>query len=90
MTIKGHFLLMKIVPLIHPCILNSQKVLTQREVLLELDLSCFYSQVDWSVKLKIQSYEKKNLNFRLTIQWTNVTVAEPFEHPNGGAFTFQV
>jgi hypothetical protein len=26
----------------------------------------------------------------LTIQWTNVTVAEPFEHPLGGNFTFQV
>ena len=26
----------------------------------------------------------------ITIQWTNVTVAEPFEHPLGGKFTFQV
>ena len=26
----------------------------------------------------------------LTIQWTNVTVAQQFEHPNGGEFTFQV
>lgn len=27
---------------------------------------------------------------KLTIQWTNVTVAEPYEHPSGGNFTIQV
>jgi len=27
---------------------------------------------------------------RLTVQWTNVSVAEPFRHPSGGVFTFQV
>ena len=26
----------------------------------------------------------------LTIQWTNITVSEPVEHPSGGRFTFQV
>ncbi len=26
----------------------------------------------------------------LTIEWRNVTVAEPYEHPLGGKFTFQV
>ena len=27
---------------------------------------------------------------QLTIQWTNVTVAKPYAHPQGGNFTFQV
>ncbi len=27
---------------------------------------------------------------RLTVQWTNVSVAEPYQHPMGGQFTFQV
>lgn len=27
---------------------------------------------------------------RLTVQWTNVSVAEPYQHPMGGEFTFQV
>ena len=27
---------------------------------------------------------------RLTVQWTNVSVAEPYRHPAGGQFTFQV
>ena len=26
---------------------------------------------------------------RLTIEWRNVRVAKPYEHPNGGNFTFQ-
>ena len=35
-------------------------------------------------------HQTRALISRLTIQWSNVTVAEPFEHPNGGEFTFQV
>ena len=47
------------------------------------------------VKLDPARYNQSTINYvltetALTIQWTNVTVAEPYEHPNGGRFTFQV
>ena len=50
------------------------------------------------VKLDPSRYNESTLNYRLhgpfdnilTVQWTNVSVAEPFEHPMGGKFTFQV
>jgi len=46
------------------------------------------------VKLDPSRSESSSINYllskdRLTIQWTNVSVAEPFEHPSGGNFTFQ-
>lgn len=50
------------------------------------------------VKLDPSRYNESTLNYKLhgpfdnslTVQWTNVSVAEPFEHPMGGKFTFQV
>ena len=50
------------------------------------------------VKLDPGRYNESSVNFKVhgnfdnsfTIQWTNVTVAQPFEHPMGGKFTFQV
>jgi len=50
------------------------------------------------VKLDPSRYNESTVNYKvhgpmgdsLTVQWTNVSVAEPFEHPMGGNFTFQV
>lgn len=50
------------------------------------------------VKLDPSRFNDSTVNFKLhgpfgnslTVQWTNVSVAEPFEHPMGGKFTFQV
>lgn len=47
------------------------------------------------VKLDPASSNFSSVNYlssseSLTIQWTNITVAEPFQHPLGGRFTFQV
>lgn len=50
------------------------------------------------VKLDPSRSNDSTLNYRLhgpfdnilTVQWTNVSVAEPFEHPMGGRFTFQL
>ena len=47
------------------------------------------------VKLDPGRHNDSTINYiltdnSLTIQWTNITVAEPFEHPSGGRFTFQV
>ena len=50
------------------------------------------------VKLDPSRAEESTVNYKvhgpfgnsLTVQWTNVSVAEPYEHPLGGNFTFQV
>lgn len=50
------------------------------------------------VKLDPSRFNESTVNYKvhgpfgntLTIEWKNVTVAEPFEHPMGGKFTFQV
>ena len=47
------------------------------------------------VKFDPSQHNTSTINYRsradsLTIQWTNITVAEPYKHPRGGTFTFQV
>ena len=47
------------------------------------------------VKLDPGRFNDSTINYiltddSLTIQWTNITVSEPVEHPSGGRFTFQV
>ena len=50
------------------------------------------------VKLDPARYNESSVNYKVhgpfgntfTVEWNNVTVAEPFEHPMGGSFTFQV
>ncbi len=47
------------------------------------------------VKLDPGAHEYATINYlakedRLTVQWTNVSVSEPYRHPMGGRFTFQV
>jgi len=50
------------------------------------------------VKLDPGRHNESSVNFKVhgnydntfTIEWTNVTVAQPFEHPMGGKFTFQL
>jgi len=46
------------------------------------------------VKLDPGRYNDSTINYiltddSLTIQWTNVTISEPVEHPSGGRFSFQ-
>ena len=46
------------------------------------------------VKLDPSASEDSSIDYegrddRFTVQWTNVTVMEPFRHPRGGRFTFQ-
>lgn len=50
------------------------------------------------IKLDPSRFNESTVDYRVhgpfgntfTIQWTNVSVAEPYEHPLGGKFTFQV
>ena len=47
------------------------------------------------VKLDPGRHNDSTINYilsdnSLTIQWTNITVSEPVEHPSGGRFSFQV
>ena len=58
------------------------------------NLSCFfmyslYFQLDPS-RSNSSMISILSLPDRLTVEWSNVSVMEPAEHPNKGSFTFQV